>query len=952
MTRSIAPLAMAGQRRMGGLAGPLGASGTASNGEPVTVELFIGGTWVDITAGGYVMVRDDSGKISITYGITGGEGSQTERAAGGLQLRNTDGRFSPRNPSGPYYGQIGRNTRCRVSVPDGNGGISYRLWGEVGDWAKDWDSTGNDVWVDAAVYGPMQRLAQGPAPERSVIYQAVTDPLPASVQAYWPCEDPSGATALASALPSGSEMHWTGTPTLASYTGFGASDPLPDLTSARLTGGVTRYDDPTATQVRLLAHIPVDGLADGKVLAAIVQSDTGGAAFWELYYSTTSRSLILRQNASDGSLLGVELAHTLDVRGLLLYVSIELEESGASVNRAIRLKNVLTSSVSSVTDTAAATSLTRVTRVEFGRASESAVGPFGTTNLPGVAIGHITVENAITAIDALGVRLNPIGETAGRRIQRLCAEQGVAFDWVGDLDDTVPMGAQDKQNLHTLVQEACLADGGLLYENRAVLGLGYRTRASLYNQDPALTLSYSGYTLSEVPAPVEDDRQVQNILTVTVSGVTATYEETAGALGTGTIGKYGETSGLTLNLSSTDTGTLLDHAAWRVHLGTVDEERFPRISVNLAHPSITPEMKRAILGLRLGDRIQITNPPTPWLAPDTIDQLMLGTEESITHFEHRLTFICAPSSPYNTIGVADDTDARIDIDGSELVAAVSSSATALTAAPSAGESMLWMTDSADWPFDVKVGGEVMTVTAVTDWLADTFTRSVSNGWGTPDTGSAWSNVGGGASSDYSVNGSAALHTLSTVDITRRSAVTAASADFDIYGSITTSDLATGDSLFGAVTARMVDASNMMMVRLEFTTGNAIIMSLRRMVASAQTDLGSVTLDATHVAGTFIRVRFQSVGNSFKAKAWVATDTEPPAWMVTAADSALGTAAQIGTRSVRTSSNTNAATVSVQYDNFNVISPQTLTVTRSINGVTKAHAAGADIRLAYPTYTGL
>ena len=34
------------------------------------------------------------------------------------------------------------------------------------------------------------------------------------------------------------------------------------------------------------------------------------------------------------------------------------------------------------------------------------------------------------------------------------------------------------------------------------------------------------------------------------------------------------------------------------------------------------------------------------------------------------------------------------------------------------------------------------------------------------------------------------------------------------------------------------------------------------------------------------------------------------------------------------------------------SPQTFTVVRSANGVVKAHSAGADVRLARPTYFGL
>jgi hypothetical protein len=45
----------------------------------VQVELLVAGVWVDLVAGGYVLVRDDNGQIAITSGIRD-EGSQTERA--------------------------------------------------------------------------------------------------------------------------------------------------------------------------------------------------------------------------------------------------------------------------------------------------------------------------------------------------------------------------------------------------------------------------------------------------------------------------------------------------------------------------------------------------------------------------------------------------------------------------------------------------------------------------------------------------------------------------------------------------------------------------------------------------------------------------------------------------------------------------------------------------------
>ncbi|MGW3025875.1 hypothetical protein [Streptomyces sp. NPDC001221] len=953
----LAARVMGWQRRMGATAGPLGASGEASTGDPVTVELWVNGAWIDITS--YVMVRDDQGRITLTRGIRD-EGSQTEQATATVPLQNQDGRFTPRNPMGAWYGLIGRNQPIRISVPDGMGGKSYRVWGEIPKWPPSWDPTGTDVWVDVGVNGILQRLSQGPAPAHSVIYNAITDPLSPSVVAYWPCEDPTGSTSLASALTTGSPMTWTGAPTLASYSGLAASDPLPDLTSATLSGGVAAYADPTATQVRFLLYIPVTGLSDGKVICSIDQSDysAGSPQFWELFYSTTeaTNSLVLRTFADDGTFLGAELSHTLDVRGRLLYVSIELQESGTAITRALRLKDVNTGAVYSVNDTEPLTSLTRVTKVQFGPASRSVVQPIGTQYLPGVAVGHCTVETQITDIGALGMRLNPIGETAGRRIQRLCGEEGIPVDWIGDLDDTTAMGAQGKTNPLTVMRECADADGGMIYENRQVLGLGYRTRVSLYNQDPALVLDYTGYNLSEVPTPVEDDRYLANRVTVSVNGVTATYEETAGPLSTAQppsgVGVYGPNadSALALNLAASDEATLLDQAAWRVHLGTVDEARYPEISVNLAHASFvnTPALRRAVLGLRMGDRVQVINPPS-FLGTDSIDQLILGFEETISHFEHRLTFTCAPASPYNTIGYL-DTTARLDTDGSQLLAAIGPSDTQIDVVPTSDPSMLWTTDPTDAPWDIRVGGEVMRVTAVSPKIVDTFTRTTANAWGTADTGQAWTATTG-TPSEYSTNGTQGQVAVSSVNSSRYIVTPCPSADVDLRIDVATSALAAGGSQYAHVVARYSDINNMYAARVAFRTDQTLQLTLQSRVNGAQTDLTTVTVAGTHAAAAFFTLRFQLQGTTLRGKVWP-TGTAEPDWQATVTDASLTAAGQVGVRSTLDSANSNTLPLTYTYDNFQVVSPQTFSVIRSMNGVVKSHIAGEDVRLAYPTILAL
>ncbi|MFI1889810.1 hypothetical protein [Streptomyces jumonjinensis] len=716
---SLAARFMGWQRRMGTAAGPVGASGEQPTGRPVQVELWIAGTWVDITP--YVMVRDDSGHISITRGRRD-EGAVAEQSMASFQLNNRDGRFSPRNPRSPYYGVLGRNQPLRISVPSATGGKAYRFWGEISSWPQRWDTTGTDVWIETEAAGIMRRLAQGAVPEHSVLWGAITDPVTVpGLVAYWPMEDPAGSLEIGSPLVSGSAAVMTGTPALAAHGGFGASDPLPTMTDATITGGVAKYEPVTVVQVRFLLAVPREGLANGKVLVQLGHPSLD-LAFWELYYSTGG-GIGLRPLNGDGALLGGQIDPFGDVRGRPVRVSVELQQNGSSITVAMRYINTVTGESVSATGSVGGT-LTRVRSVAV--APPSAFAPSVLRGLPGTAVGHLTVQTVITPIDDLGERLEPSGETAGRRVQRLCAEQGIPFDAIGDLDTTPAMGGQSRAKPLDLMREAELADAGSLFEDLAVFGLGYRTRISLERQDPALVLSYPDGLLSEVPTPVDDDQLVRNKLTVTVDGVSQTAELTTGPMSTAPppagIGTYGDD--VALNLNTTDASALLDQAGWRLHLGTVDEARYPQISINLAHPRITPQIREAALTVRPGDRIQITNPP-PWLPPDTIDQIVLGTTETINHFEHRITYTCAPASPY-TVGVLDD-DARIDTDGTVLAAAVGTADTSLLLAPAPGQTGLWTTDPADCPFALRVGGEVVTVTAISGTSAPqtaTVTRSV------------------------------------------------------------------------------------------------------------------------------------------------------------------------------------------------------------------------------------
>lgn len=908
---SIAALTMAWQRRMSGIAGPLGASGEASNGNPVMAEMKINGVWIDITS--YVMVRDESGNISITKGQPD-ESTLPDKSTCSFLLNNRDGRFSPRNPSGVYFGLIGRNTEFRISVPE-NTSKNYRFWGEISEWPQKWDTTGTDIWVEVQASGLFRRLSQGRAPTHSVVYDAITSGAMGDFQDYWPCEDPVDSTLVASALVNHSPMTIAGSPVFAAFDQFPTSDPLPTMTGAQFTGGVKKYSDPTATQVRFFLAVPADGAPEHKIICRIAQDDSAfTTAYWELAYVATTGTpgtLSLAALDGDGSLLGITLDHTLDVRGKLVRVSIELSESGANLTRALRVLVVGDAGAVSVTDTQGSTALTRVLSIDMCPNSIAAVGDSAGRGLTNGSIGHVTLQTSITAMTDLGLRFDPIGETAGRRIQRVCSEQGIPFEGIGDLDQSEALGNQTKLKPLDTINECAATDLGIVYESLSALGVGYRTRGSLYNQDAALTLTYASGQLAEIPLPTDDDLLSRNSIAVTNSNtsISSTAEQTTGALSTLDppmgIGIYGEDS--TINVAA-DT-QLPNQAYWRLNLGTVDEARYPQISVNLAHPQFAtnPALKNAVLSLRVGDRIDLIG-PLPEQAPDDISVLVVGFSETITHFEHRLTFNCSPASPWD-VGTLDSLErGRLDTAGSYLTTSVSSSATSFSVTTSSGP--VWTPDHTETPFDLRTGGEVVTVVAngtvvnanpllltgdITGWMLNNSTVTYS-------TEAVYGDGGATASVKVVPNGSSAS---GGINASTHSAVGTVTAGLSytinawVLSPLGWADLRTAVDWY--------DASD---VFISSSLGSATSVAAGVWTFLTQT-FTAPALSSRAVA----RGRFGSTPATTDTSYW---------WNLRFIDDA-----------------TTATT-----------SPQTMTVVRSINTVSKAQTANTDIRLASPIVLSL
>jgi hypothetical protein len=710
---AVAAQVMAWQRRMHNRPGPLGVSPTAGSGEQPSglpqVELYIGG-WIDVTALG--LVRYQQG-IKVTRGQPD-ENQKTNPSTATFRLANVDGRFNPRNPTGPYWGLIDKNTPCRISVQSGNA-KSYRFWGEISSWPQGQDSTGNDAWVDIQAAGILRRLGTGVNPLRSPIYLLWSNATGSNAAAaYWPMEDTAGSTQLASGI-GGTPMSITGAPSLSANTAFVVSAALPTLNGASFTGRVPAYTRTPAqdlfqelyNDIECLLQIPSSGETTGTVIMSFTMN--GALPLWEVYYSTASSGQVgLRGRNSAGTVVIDTGAVGANGNGLAGQLSVQVYQSGADTFCQVALFDPFGISIVQGQATLASTTCGIVTSVT--------VNPGG--GLQSTAVGHLSVTGFLVFASGGQSAYNGYtGETAGVRFQRLCGVANVASELVYNpaTSNTGPrMGPQHPGNLLDLLQECADADGGIIFETVDQLGLGYRCRDTIENQTSAvLALDYAQQHLSAAPIPIDDDQFTRNDVTVQrLNGTSYRAQQVVGPENVANppvgVGRY--STSITMSLYS-DAQTV-DEAQWKVHLGTIAEPRYPDISVQLSRPEITssPVLRQNALAVMPGDRITLANPPV-WLPPGPVSALALGWSEQFDQFLHLIKWNTAPESGYR-VAVCDDAFyGHADTDGSTLAAPALATDTVLQIATTNAASPLWTTNVADYPFDLALGGERVTAWA-------------------------------------------------------------------------------------------------------------------------------------------------------------------------------------------------------------------------------------------------
>ncbi|MFF1416576.1 hypothetical protein [Streptomyces sp. NPDC058280] len=832
-----------------------------------------------------------------------------------------------------------------VSSPAQVDNRQYLFSGEVSSWPARWTPSGRDAWVQVEAAGVLRRLGQGRKPLASALSRRV--PTAAALLAYWPLEEAGSTTGRAySPVPGVPPMTLTQV-TWASADTLPSSNPLPVLASASgtlatLSGSVPA---PTGTttgwQVRWIYRLDTANTALYTYMRILT---SGSIAEWYIQSRDTA-SRILGRDADGNTVIDQPIGTGGDLFGQWNTVNLHTSVAGGTVTWRVEWQDVGGDS-GGFTGTYSGTA---------GRVRAVSSPPDGfAAALDGMAIGHVAVFSTTTTDAYTGAITGYAGESSLSRLIRLASEEDRLPLTIIDGDtslDSERMGPQRPIPLLELLQECVEADGGILAEEPHRLGLVYRDRSSLYNQRPALTVDYAAGDLAPPLEPVDDDQAVRNDITVTrTGGGSGRAVIDQGPLSVlppeeGGVGIYDEA--LTLSLAVDDQAEPI--ARWKAHLGTWDEARYPSVRILLhRRPALIP----AVLALRIGDMVRILNPPMWAGAAGAVDLHVQQIQHTPMPRTWEVTLVCTPAGPWQVGVLGDAILSCADTDGSSLAADVTATGTTAEVGTDLTAGRPWIdsgTSASDFPFNIRLGGEVATVTAITNRF-DAFTRTVSAAWGTATSGQTWTQTGGLAS-DRAVNGSRATISLpaNVSTIRLQQLVDAGVADCEVRVRLSVSAVATGASLVPGVLLRCADASNFYRARVHFGVSGGMFVSVTRDV----TQIGaSPALPYTYAAGDEFEFRVRLTGHTMQLRAWPVGAREPADWHHT--ETVITAPIPVGTIGLTGSAFAGLTNVNpqIRYDQFEVVTPQLATLTRSVNGIVKSHAVGTDVRLATPTIIAL
>jgi hypothetical protein len=501
-------------------------------------------------------------------------------------------------------------------------------------------------------------------------------------------------------------------------------------------------------------------------------------------------------------------------------------------------------------------------------------------------------------------------------------------------------------------------DGGFLFEPRQVLAVGYRTLRSLQCQSAGLALDYASQHLAGSFEPHPDDLNVMNDVEVARrDGSSSRQTLDSGALSTQAppdgVGLYD--AQFTLNAETDD--HLPQLAGWLLHLGTWDEERFPSLEVWLERAvfAASASLTASARALDLGDVATVDNPPA-WLPQDQIRLIVQGCREHINKWEHRLQWNTTPAGPFDVAVLDSDTYAKLDTEGSQLLSDTTSGATSVNVATTSGPP--WTTAAGEFPFDVRFGGERATATAIAD---QTLTFVAAGTVAHANNASVTPTLPAGCQAGDLLLILAAIRNSGagipdTPTLYQRLDVFNSTSNVQMYGRIHSGSESDPTVTFTGGVANADTSAQMVAFRSTFRAASKVVVASRAILNDTLQDIPYPQLPVRYDNCAILYV-------GWKQDDWTSVATIAGAAEIGEPDTTTGddqgivwdyviqtSAADIPSGSFTVTGGAAAisrgAVVAIRSD------VQTFTLTRSVNGVVKAHDAGTPLGLQTPARLAL
>lgn len=262
-----------------------------------------------------------------------------------------------------------------------------------------------------------------------------------------------------------------------------------------------------------------------------------------------------------------------------------------------------------------------------------------------------------------------------------------------------------------IMLEAAHTENSPLYVDRSGY-LALQPSTTRQNTTPAWTVN--ALDLDPGTQVADDFAYFTNQITVTPNSQAAqTVIGGAGSAGQASQAKYGVYDG------SQSTASVNPTEAQSLGLGIIQlradpPPRLAPLVIEASTLALLPGYGNAwydaVLATEISTPIRVTNAPAA-IGGGSFDCFVEGWTETITAGQHVLAFNTSViQGP--TYQLDDAVLGRLDTDGTALVGALNTTATTFTAAVATPTSAAWTVAAADFPFDILMGTEQMTVTSI------------------------------------------------------------------------------------------------------------------------------------------------------------------------------------------------------------------------------------------------